>query len=479
MRIACSSIHAHTRPPTRTAPHLQIEDTARRAGATLAKVSNFTEEGVMDVRNSAAEALRERRLEAKLKNNKKVGDVLNRLSVVEPRPRDGKVREAAIPDTILALRAARAGAGGAAAAAGGVGAYASMLAGVGARAVPTGLRVVDGTRSGAAAAAARAGGDDDDDMGEEEGDRTYGVSGSADMVRKWLERDREAASGGPGTHRVDTTRYYSLKEDDWKTDIVPEIMDGKNIADFVDADIDARLAELESEENALMAAAGEEPPAEEENPAQVALLKAVRTKRRAVVLESRLDRGMNRAALPRTAPGLRPTAAEAREDLAAVGVPADVAARMVAHSGVTRRGRSLSRGPAPARGGAGAAADGGADGDDDMGGAARSTSRGRSGAPKRGRATSRGRSMHGSEDGGEDGASHGRSRSRSHGPVVPSPAAEGLKDDKQQKHARSRLKRMQRTDFMGTAGDSDRRILTKMPKHLFSGKRGIGSSDWR
>lgn len=34
-------------------------------------------------------------------------------------------------------------------------------------------------------------------------------------------------------------------------DRIPEIMDGKNVADFVDEDIDARLALLEQEEEQL------------------------------------------------------------------------------------------------------------------------------------------------------------------------------------------------------------------------------------
>ena len=36
--------------------------------------------------------------------------------------------------------------------------------------------------------------------------------------------------GGPGVYSADTTREYlgQLKCDDWATDIVPEIMDGKN-----------------------------------------------------------------------------------------------------------------------------------------------------------------------------------------------------------------------------------------------------------
>jgi nucleolar GTP-binding protein len=39
-----------------------------------------------------------------------------------------------------------------------------------------------------------------------------------------------------------------LKNDDWKFDPIPEIMDGYNIADFVDPDIEHMLELLEQEE---------------------------------------------------------------------------------------------------------------------------------------------------------------------------------------------------------------------------------------
>ena len=39
-----------------------------------------------------------------------------------------------------------------------------------------------------------------------------------------------------------------LKKDEWKSDVVPEIMDGKNNADFFDPDIERRLEALEQEE---------------------------------------------------------------------------------------------------------------------------------------------------------------------------------------------------------------------------------------
>ena len=43
-----------------------------------------------------------------------------------------------------------------------------------------------------------------------------------------------------------------MKNPDWKYDIVPEFMDGKNIADYVDPDILEKLTKLEEEEELLM-----------------------------------------------------------------------------------------------------------------------------------------------------------------------------------------------------------------------------------
>lgn len=44
-----------------------------------------------------------------------------------------------------------------------------------------------------------------------------------------------------------------LADDSWKYDIIPEFMNGKNVADFIDPDIEARLEALEREEEALEA----------------------------------------------------------------------------------------------------------------------------------------------------------------------------------------------------------------------------------
>jgi nucleolar GTP-binding protein len=46
---------------------------------------------------------------------------------------------------------------------------------------------------------------------------------------------------------------YMLDNEEWKYDIMPEIMDGKNVADFIDPDIHAKLEALEKEEEELIA----------------------------------------------------------------------------------------------------------------------------------------------------------------------------------------------------------------------------------
>ncbi|KAJ1783347.1 Nucleolar GTP-binding protein 1, partial [Coemansia sp. RSA 2399] len=53
-----------------------------------------------------------------------------------------------------------------------------------------------------------------------------------DPDRRILERDLEEAGGGAGVYNIDLNKMYMLGSDDWKHDVIPEIMDGKNVADF-------------------------------------------------------------------------------------------------------------------------------------------------------------------------------------------------------------------------------------------------------
>lgn len=65
------------------------------------------------------------------------------------------------------------------------------------------------------------------------------------------EKELQEQNGGAGVYSADLRKGYLLEDDTWKYDIMPEIMDGHNVADFIDPDIEAKLAELEQEEEVL------------------------------------------------------------------------------------------------------------------------------------------------------------------------------------------------------------------------------------
>ncbi len=62
-------------------------------------------------------------------------------------------------------------------------------------------------------------------------------------------------NGGAGVYSADLRKHYMLENPSWKRDIMPEIIEGKNVLDYVDPDIEAKLEALEMEEEALAAAA--------------------------------------------------------------------------------------------------------------------------------------------------------------------------------------------------------------------------------
>ena len=63
----------------------------------MIQMSNVTEEGVMQVKTDACERLLAHRVEVKMKS-KKMGEIINRLHVATPKPRDDKERPAFIPE---------------------------------------------------------------------------------------------------------------------------------------------------------------------------------------------------------------------------------------------------------------------------------------------------------------------------------------------------------------------------------------------
>lgn len=60
-------------------------------------------------------------------------------------------------------------------------------------------------------------------------------------------------NGGAGVYSSDERRRYLLEDLNWRRDIIPEIMDGHNIADYVDPEIEAKLEALDRDEDERMA----------------------------------------------------------------------------------------------------------------------------------------------------------------------------------------------------------------------------------
>lgn len=71
---------------------------------------------------------------------------------------------------------------------------------------------------------------------------------AVEKEKRKTEKDLEGENGGAGVYSANLRKNYILANDEWKEDILPEILDGHNVYDFIDPDILLRLEELEREE---------------------------------------------------------------------------------------------------------------------------------------------------------------------------------------------------------------------------------------
>ena len=95
---------------------------------------------------------------------------------------------------------------------------------------------------------------------------------------------------------------YQLKNNEWKYDVVPEIVDGMNISDFIDPDIEELLDRLEAEEIEQLQeleAAMQEDDDVELTEEERALLQEVQEAKAILIKESRLKQKLNTAPMPR------------------------------------------------------------------------------------------------------------------------------------------------------------------------------------
>lgn len=358
---------------------LSIEKLAESAGVELHLMSNETEEGVQEVKTAACDKLLQARVDARMAG-KKVGGLVSRLTVAMPKARDERDRAPTIPPSVLAKRAEAAG---------------------------DGMNV--------------------------EGERAAVGTGA----ERKTEKDLMWENGGPGVYSCDYRKYYDLKDDNWKMDRIPEIMDGKNVADFVDEDIDRKLALLEQEEDQLQAEAEANQDYESDvDEDERALATAIRDKSAIIKKEARLRKSKNSMQIPRThRPALNVD--DAVKHLEGLGVATE---GIRGRAATRKRGRSLGR-----------------DGEDDMD----------MDVEDGGKKSKRSESLVVTRTGG--------SRSRSRGPSQ-APRDIGLKDESQRKAAEKilRLTRKERNRF-ARAGEADRKEGPKLVKHLIAGKMGLGT----
>ncbi|KAI7834415.1 GTP binding protein 4 [Kickxella alabastrina] len=247
-----------------------------------------------------------------------------------------------------------------------------------------------------------------------------------DMMDRQLERDMELEGGGAGVYNVDLKKRYMLASDEWKYDIIPEILDGKNVADFIDPEIEEKLAELEREEEKLAAEGLYDSPSDSEDEEEKRIrstARRIRSRKQVIAQESRLN-DVNRATLTTKQKAAVSTSDDFAEHLQKLGLNPSLAEETAQRVG-RKRGRSESRDPATVL--------------------ARSSS-------VAARAVS----------------------------AIRDRSTLGLRDARQLiATEKSKAMSMRQMNLMAKAGEADRSIQTKKPKHLFTGKRSIGSNDRR
>jgi nucleolar GTP-binding protein len=165
-----------------------------------------------------------------------------------------------------------------------------------------------------------------------------------DPERRKLARDVQDENGGAGVYNVDMRADWILENPDWKYDPIPEIFDGKNVYDFIDPDIEAKMKALEEEEEKLEQEGFYESEEDNEDDEEAdIMLKAelIREKQQLIRNEARMKKRLkNQAIIPRKA--MKKPLSEFQDAMDQLGVDAR---GMVdrARSQSRPRGRSLTR----------------------------------------------------------------------------------------------------------------------------------------
>ncbi|KAI1726562.1 nucleolar GTP-binding protein 1 (NOG1) domain-containing protein [Ditylenchus destructor] len=321
----------------------------------IIEISTLSEEGIVDLRDKACDALLAQRVERKLHVKGTEGGVLSRLFVAYPTPRDDKVRAPYIPQAVLERRQKM-----------------------------------------------------DVDLSE-----------FRDKKTRKLERDLEIELGSK--YFLDLKKHYLLKNDDEKYDVVPEIWEGHNIADFVDPEIVQKFQNLIEEEKKREEAGIYDSDIEIDDEEKELLVTAhkIKEKEDFMRMESRLKRKVDKPRMSRSIGRKRErTMSRLEEELGTLGVDITKKRMRNFHSEQEREqfGKKIHVGRSPSI--------------------------------------------------------------RAHHSVPRDEKA--IPDEKMRGKAKKVTRKSQRP-FQKDArrGEADRHVYSLKPKHLFTGKRGIGKTDRR
>jgi nucleolar GTP-binding protein len=242
-----------------------------------------------------------------------------------------------------------------------------------------------------------------------------------------LERDIERENGGAGVYIIDLKKKYLLESEEWKKDVIPEIIDGHNVADWIDPDIERRLAELEEEEQRRVESGDYVSDIEDEDGAEVRqLARAIMNRKEMIRSQHAHQSDKNRPMIPlKTKARVRTVTEMVGQLSAATGVDAGQLEESIRR----KRARSVQR-----------------TGTTEAEAIVRSASQ----AAPRGVSVVRDRSML------------------------------GVRNVKQKLESVSLKKKAERgRNLEARAGEADRHSTASKPKHLFSGKRKQGTANHR
>jgi len=138
-----------------------------------------------------------------------------------------------------------------------------------------------------------------------EGLKTRVKYDKADPNRITLMRDIEEENGGAGVFNINLKEKWMLENPEWREDKMPEFLDGKNVYDYVDPEIETKLAALEEEEARLEAEGYYDKSEDEVEEADEADIRykaeLIREKRQLIRNEAKARKSLkNRAVIPRS-----------------------------------------------------------------------------------------------------------------------------------------------------------------------------------